>query len=42
MMVLEEEDTADYVPAAAAISRWRALSGVNGRKGSVGGVLSEM
>ena len=37
-----EEATANYVPAAAVIRRWRALSGFTGRKGSVGGLLSEM
>ena len=40
--VAEEEATANYVPAAAVIRRWRALSGFTGRKGSVGGFLSEM
>ena len=40
--VLYEEATANYVPAAAVIRRWRALSGFTGRKGSVGGLLSEM
>ena len=42
MTVPEEEATANYVPAAAVIRRWRALSGFTGRKGSVGGFLSEM
>ena len=42
MTVPEEEATANYVPAAAVIRRWRALSGFTGRKGSVGGLLSEM
>ena len=37
-----EKATANYVPAAAVIRRWRALSGFTGRKGSVGGFLSEM
>ena len=37
-----EEATANYVPAAAVIRRSRALSGFTGRKGSVGGFLSEM
>ena len=32
--------TANYVPAAAVIRRWRALSGITGRKGSVGGSVS--
>ena len=35
-----EEVTANYVPAAAVIRRWRALSGIIGRKGCVGGELS--
>ena len=42
MTVAEEEATANYVPAAAVIRRWQALSGFTGRKGSVGGLLSEM
>ena len=28
-----EEATANYVPAAAVIRRWQALSGIIGRKG---------
>ena len=36
-----EEATANYVPAAAVIRRWRALSGIIGRKGCVGGLLSK-
>ena len=40
--VPKEEAPANYVPAAAVIRRWRALSGFTGRKGSVGGLLSEM
>ena len=35
-----EEATANYVPAAAVIRRWRALSGIIGRKGSAGGHVS--
>ena len=35
-----EEATANYVPAAAVIRRWRALFGFIGRKGSVGGSLN--
>ena len=35
--VLYEKATANYVPAAAVIRRWRALSGMIGRKGCVGG-----
>ena len=30
--VLYEKATANYVPAAAVIRRWRALSGIIGRK----------
>src|SRR5665647_2662273 len=33
-----EEATANYVPAAAVIRRWRALSGIIGRKERVGGL----
>ena len=40
MTVPEEEATANYVPAAAVIRRWRALSGITGRKGRVGGIAS--
>ena len=32
--------TANYVPAAAVIRRWRALSGFIGRKASADGLLS--
>ena len=35
--VLYEKATANYVPAAAVIRRWRALSGIIGRKGCAGG-----
>ena len=35
-----EKATANYVPAAAVIRRWRALSGIIGRKEHVGGFLS--
>ena len=38
--VPSEEAPANYVPAAAVIRRWRALSGIIGRKGRVGGILS--
>src|SRR5579859_877532 len=38
--VPEEEAPANYVPAAAVIRRGRALSGVTGRKGHVGGPIS--
>jgi hypothetical protein len=37
--VPQEEAPANYVPAAAVIRRGRALSGVTGRKGQVGGRL---
>ncbi len=40
--VPEEEAPANYVPAAAVIRRGRALSGITGRKGRVGGFLSQM
>jgi hypothetical protein len=35
-----QKATANYVPAAAVIRRWQALSGIIGRKGCVGGHLS--
>src|SRR5579883_2589616 len=35
-----EEATANYVPAAAVIRRWRALSGFTGRKARAGGAAS--
>ena len=38
MTVLCEEATANYVPAAAVIRRWRALSGIIGRKEGAGGL----
>jgi hypothetical protein len=38
--VPQEEAPANYVPAAAVIRRGRALSGVTGRKGRVGGEVS--
>ena len=37
-----EEAPANYVPAAAVIRRGRALSGITGCKGRVGGNLSLM
>ena len=37
MTVLYEKATANYVPAAAVIRRWRALSGIIGRKEGAGG-----
>ncbi|KAF0133702.1 MAG: hypothetical protein FD145_1161 [Candidatus Saganbacteria bacterium] len=42
MTVPLEEATANYVPAAAVIRRWRALSGIIGRKARVGGFTSQM
>jgi hypothetical protein len=40
MTVPAEAAAANYVPAAAVIRRQRALFGVTGRKGCVGGCLS--
>ena len=40
VMVSYQKATANYVPAAAVIRRWRALSGMIGRKGCVGGTIS--
>ena len=40
LTLLPEEEVANYVPAAAVIRRPRALSGIIGRKGSVGGLIS--
>ena len=42
MTVPKEEAPANYVPAAAVIRRERALSGITGRKGCVGGLASQM
>ena len=42
MTVPREQATANYVPAAAVIRRWRALSGITGCKGCVGGNVSQM
>ena len=42
LTVPKEEATANYVPAAAVIRRWRALSGITGCKGCVGGDASQM
>jgi hypothetical protein len=42
MTVPQKQATANYVPAAAVIRRWQALSGIIGRKGRVGGLLSQM
>ena len=40
MTVPQEKAPANYVPAAAVIRRGQALSGMTGRKGSVGGKIS--
>ena len=40
MTVPYQKATANYVPAAAVIRRWQALSGIIGRKGSAGGLSS--
>ena len=40
MTVPDQEAPANYVPAAAVIRRWRALSGFIGRKASADGLLS--
>ena len=40
--VLNQKATANYVPAAAVIRRWQALSGIIGRKARVGGKKSLM
>ena len=40
--VLCEKATANYVPAAAVIRRWQALSGIIGRKARAGGLISLM
>ena len=42
MTVPNQKATANYVPAAAVIRRWQALSGIIGRKGLAGGSLSLM
>ena len=40
VIVLQEEGTANFVPAAAVIRRGQALFGFIGRKGRLGGLLS--
>ena len=40
LIVTCQKVTANYVPAAAVIRRWQALSGMIGRKGCAGGVAS--
>jgi hypothetical protein len=42
MTVPEEEAPANFVPAAAVIRGGRALFGIIGRKGCVGGFVSLM
>jgi hypothetical protein len=42
LTVLHEEAPANYVPAAAVTRRGRALSGIIGRKGRVGGLTSQL
>ncbi len=42
LTLLAEEAPANSVPAAAVIRRVRALIGITGRKGHVGGELSQM
>ena len=42
LIVFQEEGTANFVPAAAVIRRVRALFGITGRKGFVGGRLSHV
>ena len=42
MTVPLEEVTANYVPAAAVIRKWQALSGFTGHKERVGGILSQV
>ena len=39
MTVLQEKAPANFVPAAAVIRRVRALFGITGRKGCVGGYV---
>jgi hypothetical protein len=42
MTVPAEEAPANFVPAAAVIRRGLALFGITGRKGRVGGPLSQV
>ena len=42
LIVPEEEETANSVPAAAVIQRSQALFGFIGRKGCVGGAVSRV
>ena len=40
LTVSDQKATANYVPAAAVIRRWQALSGIIGRKARAGGSAS--
>lgn len=42
MTVPQEQASANFVPAAAVKRRRRALSGITGRKGRLGGLLSQL
>ena len=42
LTVPNQKATANYVPAAAVIRMERALSGIIGRKGYAGGLISRM
>ena len=42
LTVSYQKATANYVPAAAVIRRWQALSGFTGCKGRVAGDASQM
>ena len=42
MTVPQKKAPANYVPAAAVKRRGRALSGITGRKGRVGGLCSQV
>ena len=42
MTVAKEKAPANYVPAAAVIRRWQALSGITGCKGCAGGAASQL
>ena len=42
VLVAQSRKHANYVPAAAVIRRWQALSGIIGRKARVGGFKSDV
>ena len=42
LTVPPEKATANFVPAAAVIRRWRAMFGFTGRKEHVGGLVSPL